>query len=38
LGLSILGASKMTSSRFLALVTVLDFIGVALLVSVLRSL
>jgi uncharacterized membrane protein YdjX (TVP38/TMEM64 family) len=38
LGLGILGMQRMTTLRFLALVTVLDFLGVMLLLSVLRTL
>lgn len=37
LGLSILGISKMGNKKFLLLVSVLDFVGIALLVSVLRT-
>jgi uncharacterized membrane protein YdjX (TVP38/TMEM64 family) len=38
LGLSILGISQMSNKKFLLLVTVLDFLGILLLVSILRSI
>jgi uncharacterized membrane protein YdjX (TVP38/TMEM64 family) len=38
LGLSLLGVHGMSNKKFLLLVTVLDFLGISLLVSVLRTL
>ncbi|MBX4187520.1 MAG: hypothetical protein KW793_00065 [Candidatus Doudnabacteria bacterium] len=38
IGLGILGASRMSNMRFLILVAILDFVGIALLVSVLKTL
>lgn len=38
IGLSVLGISKMSNRKFLILVSALDFIGIALLVSLLKSL
>jgi uncharacterized membrane protein YdjX (TVP38/TMEM64 family) len=38
LGLGLLGASRMSNKRFIMLVSVIDFIGIALLVSALRAI
>jgi uncharacterized membrane protein YdjX (TVP38/TMEM64 family) len=38
LGLSLLGVSKLSNIKFLALATVLDFIGIFLLVSIFKSI
>ncbi len=38
IGVSLLGITKMSNKKFLIIATVLDFIGISLLVSVLKSL